>query len=131
MAKRMKTWLTDDKEAAAGNDVEADQTVIFGLDGKNFEIDLCAKNATKMRTEIEQWMQYARPIGAIRQRKATAGRGPGRPRSTAPASDDGMDSEQRKACREWLRNNGWPNLAARGRIPAEAMAAFHERPSVA
>jgi len=123
MAKKVKTWLTDDKEAAAGHDIEADQTVTFGIDGKNYEIDLSTKNATKLRNDIEQWQQYARLIGSARKSQITA-----RPRAMT-SIDDGMDAEQRKACREWLRNNGWPDLAARGRIPAEAMAAFHARPT--
>lgn len=127
MAKKVKTWLTDDKEAAEGRDVEAEQTILFGLDGRNFEIDLSSKNAVKLRNDIEQWMAYARPIGGIRKRTTI------RPAVTRPqtGAGDGMDAEQRKACREWLRNNGWPDLADRGRIPADAMAAFHGRDAVA
>ena len=129
MAKRTKTWLLDDMEAVNGKEVEADQTVVFSLDGHEFEIDLCRKNATKLRNEIEQWAQHARQVG-----------GKKRPYKISPkvaaimmGKDDGMDVEQRRAAREWLRNNTeeWKNLGNRGRIPAEAMAAFHARPVAA
>lgn len=129
MAKKVKTWLTDDVEAAAGKDVEADQTVIFGLDGKNYEIDLSAKNATKLRTEMEQWVPHARPIGSMTNRKRTTDTA----RSRSSSSNDqlaGMDAEQKRAMREWARNNGWPNLKDRGRLPVDAIEAFHNRPSV-
>lgn len=126
MAKKVRTWLTDDKEAAAGLDVEADQTVEFGLDGKDYEIDLCPKNATKLRNDIERWVQHARQVGGRKHVIA-------RPRPVTEIVGDGMDAEQRRACREWLRNNTeeWKNLGNRGRIPADAMAAFHARPAVA
>lgn len=123
MAKKMKTWLTDDKEASAGREVDADQTVLFSLDGKEYEIDLCSKNATKIRSDIGQWVEHARVVG--RQRRGPASRAiNARPRPEG-GTGDGMDTEQRKAAREWLRNNGWPQLGDRGRIPADAMDAYH------
>lgn len=121
MAKKTRTWLLDDKEAAAGNDVEAEQTVEFGIDGTAYEIDLTTKNATKLRNEINQWAQYARKVGTQR------GRRPGGGHNGA----SGMTAEQSKAAREWLRKNGHPDLPDRGRIPAAALAEFHARASVA
>ncbi len=126
MAKKVKTWLTDDYEAGTtGKEVDADQTVEIGLDGKSYEIDLSSKNATKLRTEMQQWLDHARLVGGTRKRTTTTTSG----RSSTQL--DGMDAEQKKAMREWGRNNGWPNLKNRGRVPSDLIEAFHARPSVA
>ena len=124
MAKMVKTWLTDDMESASGKEVEANQTVTFSLDGHDYEIDLSNKNATKMRNDIEQWSQHARQVGGKRTKRLTV---------VPKAVDDGMDVEQRRAAREWLRNNTdeWKDLGNRGRIPEAALAVFHARPAVA
>lgn len=130
MAKKVKTWLTDDKEASAGREVEADQTVEFGLDGNNYEIDLCTKNATKIRADIEQWIQHARRVGGARKRQHSPARGV----ILMPQNGVGADSlnaTQRKGAREWLRSNGHPGLGDRGRIPAKLLDEFHARPVVA
>lgn len=127
MAKKVKTWLTDDLEAAKGNDVEADQTVEFGLDGATYEVDLSTKNATKLRNDIEQWIAHARMTGGRRKRIINT------PKVPTTATANGMDATQRKACREWLRNNTkeWKNIGERGRIPEAAMEAFNSRPVAA
>jgi len=124
MAKKVKTWLTDDMEAAGGREVVADQTVEFSLDGHDYEIDLSAKNATKLRNEIEQWTQHARQTGGRKRTKRVITTAP---KPSVPGDD--MDTEQRRACREWLRNNTeeWKNIGSRGRIPTEALAVFHSR----
>ena len=129
MAKMVKTWLTDDFESASGKEVEANQTVPFSLDGHDYEIDLSNKNATKMRNDIEQWSRYARVVGGKRKYKIS----PKVAAAMMGKDDDGMDVEQRRAAREWLRNNTeeWKDLGNRGRIPAEALAVFHARPAVA
>ena len=127
MAKKVKTWLTDDYEAGTtGKEVDADQTVMFGLDGKNYEIDLSSKNATKLRTEMQQWLDHARLVGSGNKRQRTT-------TNTRSASSgmEGMDAEQKRAMRDWARNNGWPELKTRGRVPADAIEAFHNRTSVA
>lgn len=120
MAKKVTTWLTDDIEADKGNTVAADQTVEFGVDGHRYEIDLSSKNAMKLRADIEQWAKHARRLGRVRKIKVN-------PSVSVQPTRDGMDAIQRRAARGWLRANGWPDLPDRGRIPQEALDAYHSR----
>jgi len=117
MAEKFKRWLVDDMEAGKGTEeeIEADQTVEFGLDGKVYQMDLSTKNATRLRTDMRKWIQYARLI-TVKQKK------PAVPSGTAD-----MPPEQRSAAREWARNNGYPNLSDKGRIPREVMDKCNSR----
>lgn len=125
MAKKVKTWLTDDLEAMSGKDVEATQTVPFGIDGVSYEIDLCDKNAVKMRNDIEQWVKSARRTGGRRIGSGMASK------VAAPAGGK-MTAEQSKAIREWLRKNvdEYKDLGNRGRIPEAGIQLFNERAGV-
>jgi hypothetical protein len=51
MAKKVTVTLVDDFDGEGA----ADETVEFGLDGVTYEIDLSAKNATKLRNDLKQW----------------------------------------------------------------------------
>lgn len=129
MAKKVTVALTDDKEAYDGNDaISADQTVEFSLDGVTYEIDLCAKNAMKLRTDIEQWAHAARRTGG-RGKRGTAKKVTATPRAEGGIHD--MDADQRRAAREWLRNNTteYANLGSRGRIPDAGLELFHSQAS--
>jgi len=117
MAKKVTATLVDDFESSAGREVAADQTVAFSLDGRDYEIDLCGKNAVKLRGDFEKWTQHARVIGRVKGRGSAS-------RAIHARPSDGMTSDQRKEAREWLRGNGWPQLGDRGRIPADAMEAL-------
>lgn len=108
MAKKVTVTLVDDLDGAAG----ADETVEFGLDGVAYEIDLSAKNAAKLRAELQSWIDAGRRVGGRRR-----GRGSGGRRGT-------IDREQSAAIRDWARRNGH-NVSTRGRIPAEVIEAFH------
>ena len=50
MAKKVTVTLVDDFDGEAA----ADETVEFALDGVSYEIDLSAKNATKLRNDLKQ-----------------------------------------------------------------------------
>lgn len=108
MAKKVTVTLVDDFDGQA----TADETVEFGLDGVTYEIDLSAKNATKLRNDMKQWVEAGRRVGG-RRRGRSAGRGRG-----------AIDREQSAAIREWARRNGH-NVSTRGRIPADIIDAFH------
>jgi len=110
MAKKVTVTLVDDFDG----DGAADETVEFALDGVNYEIDLTAKNAAKLRNDLKQWIEAGRRIGGRRRGRA-AGTGRGR------AS---IDREQSAAIRDWARRNGH-SVSTRGRIPAEVIDAFH------
>ena len=71
MAKKVTVTLVDDFDGEGA----ADETVEFGLDGVTYEIDLSAKNATKLRNDLKQWVEAGRRVGGRRRGRASAGRG--------------------------------------------------------
>lgn len=108
MARKVTVTLIDDFDGQGA----ADETVEFGFDGVTYEIDLSAKNATKLRSELTRWAESGRRVSGRRRGRSGSGRrGP-------------MDREQSGAIREWARKNGH-DVSTRGRIPAEIVEAFH------
>ena len=51
MSRKVIVYLIDDFDGKA-----ADETVLFGLDGVTYEIDLSAKNAKKLRANLQPWV---------------------------------------------------------------------------
>ncbi|MBF6276371.1 MULTISPECIES: Lsr2 family protein [Nocardia] len=108
MARKVTVELIDDYDGKS----KAEETVFFSLDGVEYEIDLSAKNASKLRGHFEQWTESARKVGRIpRGKRKTAARTVG-------------DKEQTGAIREWARNNGY-NVSSRGRIQADIIEAYN------
>ena len=58
MAQKTIVQLIDDLDQGA-----AEETVSFGLDGANYEIDLSAKNAAKVRDALAVYVANARRSG--------------------------------------------------------------------
>jgi Lsr2 len=103
--------LVDDLDGAV-----ADETVEFGVDGKNYEIDLSTANAKKLRGALADFVASARRSGGRRRA------------SSAPAAASrrpSIDREQNQAIREWARKRGM-KVSDRGRIPAEVLEAYHK-----
>ena len=102
MAREVIEKLIDDLDGS-----EAVETVTFGLDGSNYEIDLNKKNAAALRKAFEQYVLAARrsPSGG-RQRKTT-------PSQPARKTQRDYDIVQ---LREWAGANSI-QVPARGRIP--------------
>ena len=111
MAQIREIRLVDDL-----NGEVADETVEFGVDGKNYEIDLSTANAKKLRDALADFVGSARRSGGRR-------RGGGAP--AAPARRPSIDREQNQAIREWARKRGM-KVSDRGRIPAEVLEAYHK-----
>lgn len=103
MARRVEIILEDDLDGST-----ADETVIFGLDGKEYEIDLSAAHATQLRDALAPF------VGSARRRS-------GRRRSGQRSQTGGSSAG---AVREWARENGVP-VNERGRIPAEVMEKYN------
>lgn len=98
---------------------EAAETVLFGLDGKNYNIDLSAENASKLRNALAQYITAARPAGA------SAGK-PGVGTPTVKATPDAISKrEQLDAIRAWARKQGY-DVAEKGRIPVVIREAFEK-----
>jgi Lsr2 len=104
----IKTYLDD----LTGEEIPEGQlnTVEFSLYNKAYEIDLTPENADKLREALAPFIEAARPHRGKgpRQRSNNSGK-------TAPA-----------VIREWARQNGWPDLSDRGRVPAEVVAAYED-----
>lgn len=111
MAKHTITRLIDDLDKG-----EADETVKFGLDGVQYEIDLSSKNAAKLRELLDPYVEKGRRLG-----KVAVGAPARRRTAAAPAS---TDRAQNKAIREWAKSKN-KKISDRGRIPEEIVAEYH------
>jgi hypothetical protein len=98
---------------------EAAETVVFGLDGRSYEIDLSTENAEKLRDVMGDYLaagRHAKRAGSMSTAKLRAA-------ATAPKGVT-VDREQNQAIREWARKRGF-KINDRGRIPADVVAAYH------
>lgn len=105
MAQRVNIELVDDIDGKA-----ADSTVTFGLDGVTYEIDLSDKNAAKLRDQLATYIAAGRRVGKTPGVKAKG------------AAKTGPNP---KEVRAWAKDNGFPDVPDRGRIPADVMEAFN------
>ena len=113
MAQRVNVVLVDDVD---GND--AVETVTFGLDGVEYEIDLSADNANKLRDSLSLYIGHGRRTGG---RRRSGGQGDQRAtRSRSSAASDGPSASE---IREWARANGH-TVPDRGRVSAEVREAY-------
>jgi hypothetical protein len=112
VARREVVVLEDDLEGGS-----ADETVKFALDGVQYEIDLTAKNAARLRESFSDFIAHGRRVG--RGGVVVGGRAAARARGSAAA-----DREQNKAIRAWAKRKG-RNISDRGRIPQEIVDEFN------
>jgi hypothetical protein len=101
MAQKVNIVLVDDLDGS-----DADETVSFALDGKEYEIDLSAKNAQKLRDAFAPYVGHARKAAGRRRGRAAAASG------ASPAD-----------IRAWARDNGF-NVPDRGRVSSEVREAY-------
>lgn len=102
--RQVVVTLTDDIEGG-----KASETVSFGVDGVNYEIDLSAKNARALRADVSKWTEHARKARRSTRRGRSAG-----PKPVSEAA----------AIREWAAANGI-DVPTRGRIPAAVAEQYH------
>ncbi|MEU6661800.1 Lsr2 family protein [Streptomyces sp. NPDC046821] len=108
MAQRVVVTLSDDIDGG-----EAAETVVFGLDGKSYEIDLNPANAKKLRKVLAPYLEAGRKQhGAGR----ASGRAIGSYKHTAVSADPA-------AVRAWARSHKM-DVPPRGRIPKKVYEAF-------
>lgn len=103
MAQKVKIILVDDLDAGS-----ADETVRFGLDGSQYEIDLSTDNAKNLRAALKPFLDAGRKVGGRT----------GRPRSAGSARNN-----EAAQIREWARNNGY-TVSERGRVNSEIIEAY-------
>jgi hypothetical protein len=102
MAQKVNIVLIDDIDQS-----DAEETVTFGLDGKEFAIDLNKKNARSLRDALAPYVAHARPVTR------------GSRRSSVRAASGAAPSE----IRAWARENGF-DVPERGRVAAEVREAY-------
>ncbi|MBF4162605.1 histone-like nucleoid-structuring protein Lsr2 [Nocardioides acrostichi] len=107
MAQRVQIILEDDIDGSEGS-----ETVSFGLDGQNYEIDLNEKHAAELREVLAGYIGHGR--------RASGGSRTRRSSGSSAASAGGPSP---KEIREWGRANGY-EVPDRGRIPADVREAF-------
>ncbi|KXP08412.1 histone-like nucleoid-structuring protein Lsr2 [Tsukamurella tyrosinosolvens] len=112
MARKVTITLTDDLD----DSLAADETVSFGLDGVEYEIDLNSKNADKLRKVLAPYAEHGRRSGGRKQRARLASLSSG-PRTA-------IDREQSRAIRDWAKGAGI-QVSERGRISQEVINAFN------
>ena len=106
MAHQTSVTLVDDLDGG-----KAAETVVFGLDGANYEIDLSKKNAGNLRKALTEFVDHGRRVKA--DRSAPRNRKRPVPR-TGPSS---------AAVREWAAAQGIA-VSPRGRISADVVAQY-------
>jgi len=114
MAQKVSVQIVDDLDGG-----EATQTVPFGLDGVQYEIDLSDDNAEALREVLERYTAAGTRTGGRKLRVAAS-------QSTAAGSGRATASagrERNQQVRAWAAANGFA-IAERGRIPTEIYEAF-------
>jgi hypothetical protein len=112
MAQRVNVVLVDDIDGS-----DATETVLFGLDGAQYEIDLSDDNAAKLRDALAEYVGHARRASSRRGAPRGA-RGASRP-SRSREKGAGSPAE----IRAWARENGW-DVPDRGRVSTEVREAY-------
>lgn len=113
MAQKTTVQFVDDLDGTASDDIT---TVIFGLDGVDYEIDLTENNANSLRSGLADFIASARRTGGRVKRGLGAS-------IAAPRGEAARSKEQTQAIRDWAKNNDY-DVADRGRIPAGVIEAF-------
>ena len=109
MAQRVNVVLEDDIDKT-----DAAETVTFGLDGVQYEIDLSERNADKLRDALSLYIAHGRRNGGGRRRGSGAGRQTSTAKAAGPSAAD---------IRAWARENGFA-VPDRGRVSAEVREAY-------
>jgi hypothetical protein len=86
----------------------ADETVRFGLDGREYQIDLSAKHAATFRKQVAAFVERARVVASRRSRS--------RARSAA-------SRERSRLIRAWAEQQGF-EVAEHGRLPDQVIREY-------
>ncbi|MBO3129590.1 histone-like nucleoid-structuring protein Lsr2 [Dermatophilus congolensis] len=112
MAKKVEVVLLDDMDGK-----QAEEVVKFELDRVQYEIDLSAANAERLRQTLADWVAKARRVSngrAVKTKTTGAARSP----------------ELLKDIRQWVRTQGH-EIKERGRIPAHLEQAYRQAHNLA
>ena len=101
MTRRVQVVLQDDLDGS-----EPAQTVRFGLDGVEYEMDLAEHNAAEFRGLLARWIAAARVSEAL-----------------IPAPRSGSSPSDPAEIRRWATDNGIP-VRTRGRISIDLRSKY-------
>jgi hypothetical protein len=104
VARKVVVQMADDLDGSP-----ATQTIRFGFQGVEYELDLNDENAAEMTHWLENYISHARRVGG-RKRDLT-----GKARVGS-----GVDA---KAVRQWANEQGL-EISARGRIPSQLVQQY-------
>lgn len=113
MAQRVVVQLDCDMDNKSGADVE---TVAFGYQGTNYELELCAKHRKNLDAALNELVGSARRVSATRRSSAK----PRQPRAN--------QREENAEIRAWATANSL-KVSERGRIAADVIEQFHAQGS--
>ena len=103
MARKTYVELIDDIDGS-----KAESTVLFALEGVEYEIDLSAEHVQELHADFTKWIVSARRVGGRARRS-----------SSVPSS-----AKETAKVRAWARENGY-DVSDRGRIPADIREAYN------
>ncbi|WP_433221267.1 histone-like nucleoid-structuring protein Lsr2 [Dactylosporangium sp. CS-047395] len=110
MAKRVVEELLDDIDGS-----KADLSMTFGMDGRQYTIDLAEANAERLRAAFAPYVAAARKTGRI----AGHAQGP------AAAGSARNDRERNRQIRDWALNHNIP-VSDKGRLAHDVVVRFQE-----
>lgn len=110
MAEKTVVTMTDDIDGS-----EATETLVFGLDGAMYEIDLNAVHAEDLREVLAPFISVARPVGG-----GGAARTGRQSIASGPRSDSDVDP---RTVRAWAEANGLV-VSSRGRLSATVIKQY-------
>jgi len=113
MAQRVVVQLDCDMDNKSGADVE---TVTFGFQGTNYELELCAKHRKNLETALSDLVGSARRVSGTRRSPSKARQ----PRAS--------QREENAEIRAWATTHGL-KVSERGRIAADVIEQFNARES--
>ncbi len=113
MATITRTYRVDDLDGSE----EDVSTIHFALDKKDYEIDLSAANAERLREKLAKFLDVASPVKAPKTKTSTA-----KHRTKSAPAPSGRDQSQ--AIRDWARSQNI-EVSSRGRIKSDIVAQFN------
>jgi hypothetical protein len=93
-----------------GDEKPATETITFGLDGTNYEIDVCGEHGGQLRSNLATF------VGAGRRMSGGGGR-------RGRRSSGGGDRKQTQVIRAWAKDKGL-KVSERGRISADIVQQY-------
>ena len=102
--RKLEVLLEDDLTGGP-----AEETVVFAVDGRAYEIDLNARHAASFRHQLAVFVERAKRVGPQRSRAGVR----------TPAS-----RERRRQIRAWAERQGLP-VSDHGRLPSDVVDRYN------